>query len=247
MTLCEPWIDDDDLCAPCDTETLDPTLLATLRDSASELLYVLSGRQFPGICNTATVRPYLRRQDCGFDPWTRRVDNTEVILSHFPIVSIGAVKVRESNDGTLETLDSSLYRLDNSQILVRLDNPDGSNPGWPLYQDLNQNEGGDGRFFEVTYDWGQAPPAAGKKAAAILTCELALACNPATQGKCRLPARTQSIVRQGVSVEFVDAAQFLEDDLTGLYEVDMFLKAYNPRKLRRRGTVWSPDLPAMRS
>lgn len=247
MTLCEPWIDDEDLCAPCDTMSTDPDLLATLRESASEILYVLSGRQFPGTCNTSTVRPYLRRNDCGFDPVTRRVDSSQVLLDHFPVASITTVKVRESNGGPLVTLDSSLYRLDNSQILVRLDDPTGSNPGWPLYQDLNQNEGGDGRFFEVTYAWGQAPPLAGKKAAAVLTCELILACDPSTQGKCRLPARTQSITRQGVAVEFVDAAQFLEDDLTGLYEVDIFLKAYNPHKLRRRATVWSPDLPVMRS
>jgi hypothetical protein len=36
--------------------------------------------------------------------------------------------------------------------------------------------------------------------------------------------------------------EYLANGYTGLYEVDMFLAAYNPSKSRRRARVWSPDM-----
>lgn len=240
QSVCEVWATEADLCEPCSNYEFDMSTMDTALQVASDILFELSGRRFAGSC-TDVVRPTGSR-GC----WSHSSAGyalSEITLGAYPVTAITAVKVREDKGGTLETLDSSLYRIDNYRKLVRLDDPNGNNPGWPSHQDMGQDESGDGVFFEVELSYGIAPPPAGVHAAAALACELAQACSPDSIGKCRLPKRAQSIVRQGLTVEFIDAAQFLADDLTGLYEVDLFLRTYNPAGLRRSAAVLSPDLP----
>ena len=96
--------------------------------------------------------------------------------------------------------------------------------------------------FSVDFDYGFAPPPAGVRAAADLACQLALSCDPATVGECKLPQRVTSITRQGVSMVVLDPFDFLEEGRTGVYTVDLFLKTYNPTRNRRPPAVWSPDI-----
>jgi hypothetical protein len=80
----------------------------------------------------------------------------------------------------------------------------------------------------------------------VLACQLALACQPETQGKCQLPKRVTNVVRQGVSMAMVlDPMAFLDEGKTGIYEVDLFLAS--EREDRKRGAaVLTPDISPVR-
>ncbi|MBK9181476.1 MAG: hypothetical protein IPM45_18345 [Acidimicrobiales bacterium] len=90
------------------------------------------------------------------------------------------------------TLDDSLYRLDDRRWLVRLEDPDGSRPGWPASQDLTLPASEPGTW-EVTFTWGVRPPAAGVLAAVALAGELArdapAGTAPSTRGSPPWPAK----------------------------------------------------------
>lgn len=249
-SMVAPWISAGEICAPCVGFPLD-----VLNDAiavATDILFVLSGRQFPGRIST-TVRPCAlnvcgdkfawdpqfvldlsgicgHRHDCGCSS----IPQIE-LSKQWPLISIESVKV----DG--ETLPSSKYRIDDQRWLVRLPDPDGTNPGWPLCQrlDLPSTEKG---TWEVAYTFGRDPPAMGRRAVAELACQLALACSPDLSGTCRLPSRVTSVVRQGLSMTILDPFDFLDKGLTGLYTVDLFLRTVNPSGLRDFASVHSPDI-----
>jgi hypothetical protein len=109
--------------------------------------------------------------------------------------------------------------------------------GWPTCQQLELPDTQPGTF-SVTYTYGADPPTPGILAAKVLAGELALAM---AQLDNALPQRVTSVNRQGVTVAVVDAMDFLKTGNTGLYEVDLFIKAYNPHGARRYPRVWSPD------
>jgi len=83
-------------------------------------------------------------------------------------------------------------------------------------------------------------PLGGQIAAGLLAGELLKA---RRGGKCRLPARAQSVAREGVDVTLLDPAALYEAGLTGLAEVDQWITAVNPARLRTRPSVSSPDHP----
>jgi hypothetical protein len=94
---------------------------------------------------------------------------------------------------------------------------------------------------EIVYTFGMPPPAGGRDAAVELGVEL-LRYRLKIKG-CRLPSRTTSITRQGLSMEIVDPMEFLESGGTGLLGVDMWLRSVNPHRNPQAARVWSPDLP----
>lgn len=253
--VCTEWATEADLCSPCnDYASLGPAA-AEMIQAASDVLYELSGRQFPGECE-ATVRPCARRSG-GFGRGPSAVGvpagwsaswgfcmcgdtcgcggDVRVTLGAYPIVEITEVKV----DGLV--VDPSLYRLDDQRILTRLADSDGTNPGWPHTQriDLNDTEEG---TWSVSYVWGRQPPPMGVVAAAVLACELALACDPENAGQCRLPKKVDTITREGVTMVLSPSDFLDESGKTGLYEVDMFIRAFNPSQLRQRAQVWTPNM-----
>lgn len=250
-STCSEWATEDDLCSPCnDYANLGP-IASDFLQAASDLLFEMSGRQFPGEC-TQTVRPCARRR------WGRgQVDSApagwspgwgwcgcgagacscgglfSLELGAFPVVSVNEVLV----DGA--AVDASLYRVDDWRTLVRLEDADGSNPGWPRVQRLDRPDT-DEDTFAVSFTWGRMPPPAGVTAAAVLACELALACDPENQDKCRLPKTVTSVTREGITM-VLSPSDFLDKDgKTGIYEVDIFLRAYNPQRARSRAKVWWP-------
>lgn len=249
---CSPWVTQDDLCAPCDDLDVDDRFL----DMASGLLFQLDGYRYPGVCERTVrpcARPHGRRAmddavpapsgwrwhpswgSCACSGSCGCAGRRSVELGAFPIVDVAEVVV----DGAV--VDPALYRVDNRRWLTRLDNPDGTNPGWPTRQDLGQPDTAEGTW-SVTFAWGREPPAAGVHAAAVLACELAMACDPALQGQCRLPKTVTSVTREGITMvlspsDFIDA-----NGKTGIWEVDMFLRADNPGRLRRNSTVWTPGM-----
>lgn len=226
---------------------------------ASELLYILSGRQFPGIC-TQTVRP--QRASCGC--WQ--------VLSRGHIVApvqwewIGGSWWAESESfqgygcGSLHAVrlagyvqaitqvrisgvvvDPTTYRVDQNEWLVRLTDPaTGVNPGWPACQDMSLPDGAAGTF-DVTYQWGRTPPLAGVRAAAMLAWQLYLLDNPDSKGKCKLPAGWTSITRQGITITRSDI-QKLATEGTGIVGIDAFLNTANPGGMDRPPAVYSRDV-----
>lgn len=221
MSLCVPWATVDDVAGCCEKVEFACDLEETAQ-AASEILYVLSGRQFPGVCE-ATVRPC---GPCGcHDRCSCRP--SQIVLQPQPAISVTSVLI----DG--EILLESEYRLDPGSRLVRL-----NGEVWPCCQDLSLPSTEEGTF-EIEYSYGQEPPVSGKRAAALLACELARACTPGVE--CQLPARVTSITRQGVSMALLDPQDFLDNGRTGIYEIDLFLRTFNPDGLTQPARVINPD------
>jgi len=94
---------------------------------------------------------------------------------------------------------------------------------------------------EVTYRFGDPPPAGGRDAAIELGTEMLL--ERANSDDCRLPPNTVTVTRQGLTMELMttDRPEFR----TGLPLVDMWLEAVNPYRRPQSATVWSPDVPRL--
>ena len=56
-----------------------------------------------------------------------------------------------------------------------------------------------------------------------------------------LPKPTQQIIRQGVTMNFLDPTEIFANGQIGLYLTDMFISAMNPNHLQSRSGVYSPD------
>lgn len=137
-------------------------------------------------------------------------------------------------------INAADYRVDNRDKLVGL-----NGQCFPRCQDMNLESPAEGTF-QVTYQRGVPVPVAGQIAAGLLACEFIKAC---TGGDCRLPGNLQSLSRNGVEVQMIDPTDDLAAGLTGIPDVDLWVRSVNPNKLARRMRVSSPDLhyPAMRT
>lgn len=254
LSTCSPWASVDDLCGTClaEYDSLDSGQLERALEVASNLLYIYSGRQFPGLCSD-TVRPcssrvwdnpplrytsdsYPTYRGCGCSSRSACgcPSPSQITLGVEPIVEVVEVKV----DGV--TLTSDQYRVDNHRYLVRLPD-DGAFQSWPccpniLLDDIEADT------FSVSFTYGYAPPPEGVLAAAVLACELYLSCNPIDNAECRLPKRVQSITRQGVSMVLLDPMELLVQGRLGITEVDAFITAHNPRGRRRNSAIFTPDI-----
>lgn len=103
-----------------------------------------------------------------------------------------------------------------------------------------QGAGTDVCGLEVTYTYGVAVPVIGRRAARKLARELVAGWSG---DDCNLPDRVTNVSRQGISFTVIDPQDFLDDGRTGVYEVDLFLRAVNPDKARKPARVFSPDVP----
>lgn len=248
----------------CDVSAASPTATGYAVAAATEIVWGLSGRQF-GTCSV-TLRPCRREcYDPGWwqstgtvwyggiyapwgypyaGPWGYWMDVgcgscagscscsevPEVVLPA-PVSSVTQVKM----DGT--PMVTGAYRVDDARILVRTDGQ-----RWPRCNNLVLDDTQAGTW-SVTALYGQAVPVAGQLAVGEMACELLRA----MRGEdCRLPAGVQSIARQGVTINFPDAGEFLREGRTGFDLVDRFLATVNPYHLMSRSRVYSIDRPAHR-
>jgi hypothetical protein len=131
-------------------------------------------------------------------------------------------------------IDPTAYRLDNGSILVRTDGD-----CWPECQDLDLPDTDD-NTWSVTLRYGEPLPASAGIAAAKLACEFAKACSGG-EG-CALPEQLVSLSRNGVEVQVADPQLILDAGLTGVQEADVFIRAYNPYRLKSRPRILSPDV-----
>jgi hypothetical protein len=259
------WTMDDECCTTFASASVTQAQRAV--DTAAEVLYGLSGRQF-GACER-TVRPcrnsccdpcdaFGGSSDVGFGglggyPWVpvfqggewinvscnRCADScscTEVCELRLPgpVNSIVEVKL----DGNV--LAPLNYRVDNHSSLVWL-GPDGA--CWPRCQDMNLADTEIGTF-SVTYTRGRPVPAAGRNALAEFACEILKGCT--NDASCCLPKRVTTVTRQGITMTLLDPQTFITEGRTGLYMVDAWLRAVNPKARSRYGAIASPDMPAYR-
>jgi hypothetical protein len=157
---------------------------------------------------------------CGGCPGTCSCTILEEVLLPGVVSSVSQVKV----DGVI--LPTTAYRLDDNQLLVRIDGG-----RWPYCQDMAAADT-QPDTFSVTFTFGEVPPIVGRQAVGQLACSLAREC----MGEdCRLPANVTSLVRQGVSIEL--EADFLKR----LTFVSLFLDYANPAGLIAAPAVYDPD------
>ena len=135
-----------------------------------------------------------------------------------------------------EVVDPSAYQIQNNYLLVRTDHG-----CWPTCVDYSKQ---DPPEFTVTYRRGEPLPEALQVAAGTLAYEYALAC--VQDDRCRLPARLQSMSRQGVTVQVAIGTQYLDFGMTGLNEIDALVIVMNPYRATERPMVLSPDRPRPR-
>ncbi|TDB80949.1 hypothetical protein [Micromonospora sp. KC721] len=230
-------------------DTIDEAVRMAATHLAVEVLWALSGRRF-GLCSTR-VRPCRRRdQDAWlrWEPWLTLPYGSlaitwcgcawygncgcvpaacEVSLAG-PVHDVTQVLV----DGVVVPADA--YVVQDRRWLVRVDGD-----CWPWTQDLTLSDNQPGTWA-ITYRRGVQVPLGGQIAAGQYACEVAKALTG--DSACRLPRRVQSLARQGVQATFIDPAQLAKDGMTGLPEVDQWLRVVNPNRLPRDSVVWSPDL-----
>lgn len=268
MTLCSDWLTGTDVAECCDIEDAsDPTVFDAAAQAAQELLFELSLRRFPGVCE-ATVRPC--RTTCGC-PWQILSRGYVVWNPNFigpwgwgawscgdglwadcgcrPLSRVLlAGYVQEITEVVIdgEIADPNTYRVDNHRWLVRTrETDDDPLPHWPGCQDLTLPETEDGTWA-VTYTYGLDVPLAGVNAARELACEIYKSCSGQ---ECALPKGTTRVIRQGVIIEkpaftswgFEKGGRSIPRGWnTGLPMTDAFLNATNPTGLTRVPIFWSP-------
>lgn len=246
MTTCAPWAEPGDVCAPCNDYEFDTEDLTDWLQIASDALYELTRRRWPGEC-TRTIRPCARsRCVCPPDPYRpscgcRRLDQVD-LQPHGQVTGVVSVMV----DGV--ALDPARYRVDEGRWLVWLRADPNDATGWPVHQrlDLATTEPD---TWQVTYTYGEQPPLGGLKAAAELGCQLALSCHPdsTVASRCRLPKATTNLSRQGVTIARPNPAALFPGGATGLQTVDFWVATVNLGSQRRPATVFAPgQLPTNR-
>jgi hypothetical protein len=207
-------------------------------ESASYIMWVLSGRRYGGVRTTTETycqnryggvpieelgAPVLVNGDmynlCGT---CMRCAHT-IKLRGRPIINITEVLL---NDNPIALEDVEI--IDRAQIAPK------SYSCWGSCADVT-----------LTYQYGAVPPIAGVHAATALANQFIWA--NTDDDRCSLPQRVTSVSRQGVSWTLLDTQDFLEQGRTGVYSVDLFLRTVNPDKARMRPRVFSPDLPTART
>ncbi len=216
---------------------------------ATDYLHRALGGQF-GLC-PVTVRPCMRR-DCnnmGFwwgawwsgSLWTPYLwqgqwfncfcgnvcccePRCQVELAG-PVNSIIEVTI----DGVV--VDPSTYRVDDNRWRVRE-----GGLCWPQCPNFDNPAGGEG-VWEVTYPRGREVPTSVLNAIGTLAWEWILACRGSSA--CRISSWVVAMDRQGTSFQFVNPVEILTLGLSGIKEIDMLIRAYNPAGLRQQPKVLS--------
>ena len=267
-----PWCAESDLPSGRLTDSngapLGDVPLGWMISAATDLLFVLSGRQFRvgrsivrptsiqgAFGNQSYLYPYSSMSGygsawgfnagwawtaIGMGWWQNGQDLAECVLQG-PVRRINSVLVDGSELGGWAPggPDNPNYKLFDRRRLVRMVDVAGASSGaWPWNQQLQLPVSMPGTW-QIDYEWGLSPSEGGRLACAELAIELALGFSG--QDSCKLPARVLSVATQGVTTAVGDPLTFLMEDLTGLPICDLFLRAYNPGKRRRRAVFLAPN------
>ena len=209
-------------------------------DVATAVLWAASGRRWRGMSGTPVtveLRAAPPRPGEGAWPYHRSWGSCGCRGSAMPVGHPRPVAVRLPHSDVTEvvsvTVDAAPFtgwRLDGAW-LARVDGD-----GWVVCGDRTV----------VVYRHGLEPPVGGVAACVALAVEFGRADSDSPDRPCRLPQRLQSVSRQGITYSVLDDLDFLDKGLTGLYQVDLWLKSVNPKNRAQPARVWSPDLPRAR-
>uniref|UniRef100_A0AAU8B0A2 Head tail connector protein n=1 Tax=Dulem virus 38 TaxID=3145756 RepID=A0AAU8B0A2_9CAUD len=139
-----------------------------------------------------------------------------------------------------QVLPEDSYRVINRAVLQLTGRT--SQPGvevprvFPAVQDLSLPATEPGTW-EIRYSQGVPVPEGGMVAAGVLALELAKAA--CMDRDCALPARLQSVTRQGVTVQVQDDYDEMQEGRTGIWLVDSWVASI--RKPRQAARAYNPD------
>jgi len=236
-SLCSDWITDDQLtsCAACeqDMTSIPEEFRALGITLASQVLFELTNRRWPGRCTATDERPCERHLvgccECG--------NTTAVRLSNGPV---HADSIVVEVDGV--TLETSEYALTRNRWLIGMAQPGGGiRRWWPCCQDLGRPLGEVGTWA-VTYDWGNLPPTGSVIPSIMLARDYANACSSGTCAACSIPDDVVSLVRQGMSIQLPDPRALAQDGWTGVGITDAWLAALRYGAAKRRATATRPGM-----
>lgn len=264
---CAPWIDPDDVLLCTEADFSPPEIFPLIVETASDMLFTTSGRQFPGVCSD-TVRPgastTVPGTGSGWSEWrdyswagASVLADGSVFVPWLSDLGGAPISCGPACSGHRVALLPGYPVVDVQRITTDgVDLPDGagldpkawviiddrwvarSDGGhWPCRQRLDRLDGEPGTWA-IEYTWGEAVPAGGLLALQVLACELGKSF--AGDKSCRLPKRLQSITREGLTAVVLDPFQFLDKGRFGIYEIDTWLNSVNPDNLSRDGKVISP-------
>lgn len=216
----------DKTCWPNLTSDIDLAKMQICADAAVAFIWAKTGQRFgycpviarpcPQPCNQTMWYPLWdgtawRNTTCGCLGSCKRI-GPSVIHLNGPVFSITQIIV----EGVV--LAPSMYTLEGDYLYMD------SCASWPT-QNL-QCGLGEPDTWSVEYLRGFAPPAGTGLAVGLLAKEFFTACG---NGKCRLPARVQSIIRAGVQQQIISPEDLFEMGITGIPEVDLFIRTWNPK------------------
>jgi hypothetical protein len=237
-SLCTDWITDEQLtdgCAACETDLthVSETDRAYAITLASQVLFELTGRRWPGLCTTTNERPCGRHVvGCCDCPHL-----SAIRLSNGPV---DASSIVVTADG--EVVPTDEYALIRGRMVIGLTDPlTGIRRVWPCCQrlDLPLTEEGTLAF---TYQWGNLPPEGSVLPATFLARDYALACASGGQcSSCSIPEDVQNLVRQGMSMAIPDPKVLLSDGFTGVGITDAWLASLRFGAKARRATASRPS------
>lgn len=253
--VCDPW---GPLTLCCELpEDLDQAVIDRWHAVASQILFRLSGRrhgpscpvsvrpcrrscmdQYPaGMFGWATAGPWIpyigtdgawrNASVCGCTSDCSCGELCEIRLEG-PVFDI--VSVQE--DAVI--LPATAYRVDNPNLLVRLDGA-----CWPTCQDMAAAPG-EPDTLTVTYRTGLALDESALAAVSELTCHLIKGCVPGSCG-CNANPYVTRRTRQGVEIETPDASLVYSEGRTGLPIADLWLATVNPYRQPSPSRVFSVD------
>lgn len=201
--------------------------------TTSNILYILSGRKFPGLVqvaetyycpydsNNATSYHLSRIQSGTLKPFfehDHRSDHMK-LRQRFPLRHHPVRQILSLNNERPDAYFITDHRYLNAS------------PGstWTLCSGVN-----------VIYVYGTPPPMAGRMAAKMFADELLKSVTDPES--CQLPQRVTSVTRQGMSFTLLDPQDFLEKGRTGIYAVDLFLATFNPNRAQKKSKTFNVDL-----
>lgn len=263
--LCAPWIDAEDASSCGEAAGLDDVQVGQVAMFASEVLYVMSNRQWPGVC-PRTVRPapigrnwrfvcvpaeraWWAAQYGGSNSWSPWLPNDiAYIETSWPFRYRDTLRLPGPVSSITHVLTDNVvmpvgnYILDGRNTIRRLDGK-----YWPIDQDLTRaattaapapstDDPAPAPAWEIKYEWGATPPTSGVIACTSFFCEIALAF--AGDSSCALPwaGAVATVARQGVTVNYSALHDQFVNGYVGLADVDLWLNM-------ARGGPWRPRKP----
>ena len=231
--MVSPWITVEDLAVPESPYAQDAIEYATF------VLYKLSGEKYPGISRTQEIYVAESRRSTHADPISTEAARNIQMIGVPPTIQypqrlyLRGVPVHEVHSVSYgnAVLDPTEYILFNKRFLK-------------LSNGAIWNYACDQRGITVDYSYGMMPPSAGRLAASTLANELLILLGEnSNSAQCRIPERVTSVSREGISFDMVNPMEFKDEEKTGIWEIDLFIRTSNPSRAKKQPRLLSASDP----